>query len=108
MKYRKIIAIFNIDKLEDVEKRLQEIGVRGLSVSKVKGYGEYADFYSSDWMTTHARIEIFTARNRVKPVVQALMAAAHTGVSGDGIVAVSSVEKLFRIRTQAEIRISEI
>ena len=100
MKYRKITAIFNIDKLEAVETRLQELGVSGLSVTKVKGYGEYANFYSRDWMTQNARIEIFTVRNRVDAIVQAIMKVAHTGLSGDGLVAVLPVEQVYRIRTQ--------
>lgn len=108
MEFRKIIAIFNIEKLEDVEKQLQEIGLSGLSVTKVKGYGEYADFFSRDWMTTHARIEIFTLQEHVKDIVQTIMATAHTGISGDGIVAVSPVEQVYRIRTQSEVQADEI
>lgn len=55
MEFSKITAIVRTTKLEEVEKRLQEIGVSGLSVSRVKGYGEYANFYSRDWMVTGSR-----------------------------------------------------
>ncbi|VAW89510.1 hypothetical protein MNBD_GAMMA17-635, partial [hydrothermal vent metagenome] len=59
MDYRKITAIIRRDVLEKVEQKLQAMGVQGISVTRVKGYGEYADFYSRDWMVSHARIEIF-------------------------------------------------
>ena len=100
MKYQKVTAIFNIFKLEDVEKRLQDLRVCGLSVTKVKGYGEYMDFYSHDWMTAHVRIEIFTLPEKVAAVVNAIIETAHTGISGDGMVAVSPVEQIYRIRTK--------
>ena len=108
MNYRKVSAIIRRDVLEKVEHKLQSIGVRGISVTKVKGYGEYADFYSSDWLVSHARIEIFTSESQAEPIAQAIMQSAHVGVEGDGIVAILPVEKLYRIRTQSEVAANEI
>ena len=102
MQYRKVTAIIRMDVLEKVERKLQEIGVNGISVSEVKGYGEYADFYARDWMVSHARIEIFTHESRADTIAQAIMETAHVGLEGDGIVAVLPVAKLYRIRTKAE------
>jgi len=76
--------------------------VQGISVTRVKGYGEYADFYARDWMITYARIEIFTTEERAESIARAIMETAHVGLSGDGIVAVLPVEKLYRIRTKSE------
>ena len=97
--FRKVVAIVRTMALESVEKRLQAVGVPGVSVTKVKGYGEYADFYRADWMTEHARIEIFLHRTKVKEVVRAVIAAARTGESGDGLVVTIPVESIHRIRT---------
>lgn len=108
MKYRKITAIIRSDVLEKVEKKLQEIGVQGISVTKVKGYGEYADFYSKDWMVSHARIEIFTHESQADSIAQDIMETAQLGFEGDGIVAVLPVEKLYRIRTRTEAKVDEI
>ncbi len=99
MSFRKITAIVRPDSLEKVVKTLKELGLPGVSVSQVKGYGEYADFYAKDWMVTHARIEIFIDLERAESVAQAIMQAAHTGIEGDGIVAISPVEEIFHIRT---------
>lgn len=108
MEFRKVTAIIQQDTLEKVENRLREIGVRGISTTKVKGYGEYANFYTSDWVTTHSRIEIFTDKSRVEEIVTTIMDVAHTGISGDGIVAVLPVETVYRIRTRAEITADEL
>lgn len=101
MEYSKIVAIIRTVKLEEVEKRLQEIGISGISVSQVKGYGEYQNFFSRDWMVSHARIEIFCYESRVDEIVQAIMGTAHSGSPGDGIVAVIPVKQVFRIRTRS-------
>jgi nitrogen regulatory protein P-II 1 len=100
---RKIIVIVRNQALEKVEGRLIDMRVKGISVSKVKGYGEYANFFNPDWMVTHSRIEIFTEEGRADEIVTAIMEVAHTGMAGDGIVAVVPVQKVYRIRNKSEI-----
>lgn len=99
MELSKITAIIRVSRLETVEKRLQELRVPGISVTKVKGYGEYANFFSRDWMTEHARIEIFLTRDLAYEIAHAILAAAHTGTAGDGLVVVLPVEAVYRIRS---------
>ena len=102
MEWRKVVAIVRPTVLDKVEERLKELGVKGLTVTKVKGYGEYANFYKENWLVDGARIEIFIARSGVDAVVDAILDVAHVGTPGDGIVAVLPVERLLRIRTKAE------
>lgn len=102
--YCEVIAIVRGESLENVERRLQQLGVTGVTVTNVKGYGEYANFYSRDCMTEHARIEIFTSGTRAKNIVQGIIEAAYSGLAGDGIVAVRPVNKIYRIRQRAEVR----
>jgi len=104
----KVTSIIRCEVLEKVELRLRELGVHGYSVMQVKGCGEYTDFYSIDCMTTHARIEIFMSAKRAEVIAQAIMDTAHTGLEGDGIVAVLPVYKVFRIRKRAEIQPDEL
>ncbi len=108
MKLRKIIAIVQNQVLEKVEGRLIDLRVKGISVTKVKGYGEFANFFNPDWLVTHSRIEIFTEEARTDDIASAIMEVAHTGMEGDGIVAIIPVEKLYRIRTKTEISPQEI
>ena len=102
MELRKVTAIIRSRSLKQVEERLQAMNVKGMSVSNVRGYGEYANFFTHDWQVTHSRIEIFTEKSNAERIVHAIMESAHTGMSGDGIIAILPVEKLFRIRTRAE------
>jgi len=108
MDYCKVTAIFRSEVLDKVEQRLQELGVPGISVTRVTGYGEYADFYNRDGLTRHVRVEIFTAAERAEPIAQAIMAAAHSGMAGDGLVAVLPVARLYRIRQHAEVAPKEL
>ncbi len=96
---RKVTAIVRMGRLERVERRLQDLLIPGITVTKVKGYGEYEDFFARDWMTEHVRIEIFLRRERAQEIALAIVDAAHTGVPGDGIVVVLPVESIYRIRS---------
>ena len=108
MELRKVTAVIRSRMLKQVEERLQEMKVKGLSVSNVKGFGEYENFFTHDWNITHSRIEIFTEKTNAEKIALAIMETAHTGMSGDGFIAILPVEKLFRIRTRSEARIDEM
>ena len=99
MQFRKITAIIRAERMNVVEDRLKTIGVPGVSLTRVKGYGEYAEYFSSDWCVAHARIEIFVHQSRVEGIIETIMDGARTGVAGDGIIAVLPVEHLYHIRT---------
>ena len=96
---RKVTAIIRVSALEQVERRLQELGVPGVTVTKVKGYGEYANFFARDWLVEHVRIEIFLTRERAAEIARAIAAVARTGFAGDGIVVVLPVEAVYHVRT---------
>jgi nitrogen regulatory protein PII len=69
-------------------------------VSTVKGYGEYANFFSHDWMVHHVRIEMFTGDGDAARSTGVLSEAARSGVKGDGIIAVGPVDSLVHIRSR--------
>ncbi len=100
MDFSKITAVIRPDKLEAVEKKLLKLGVPGVSISKGKGFGDYANFFSRDWTTTHVRIEVFIGKHRADEIAEAIMNVAHTGIEGDGLVAVSPVEDIYHIRSK--------
>lgn len=99
MEWKRIVAIIRKTTLETVEQRLRQIGVRGITVSPVKGYGEYANLCKNDWLVSNARIEIYAESAAVDAIVAALLETAQSGSEGDGLVAVMPVERLYRIRT---------
>ncbi len=101
MQLRKVTAIVRSALIESIEQQLIAIGVRGITVTRVKGFGEYSDFYSRDWMSEHMRIEIFLSADRVQTVCETIMSSARTGSPGDGVLAVLPLEELYRIRDGA-------
>ena len=97
-----VIAVVRADALEAVEQKLIGIGVRGLTVVKVKGLGRHANVFSRDWLSEEAKLEIVAHEDRVDAITRAIMEAAHTGDPGDGIVTVLPVSSFHRIRTRSE------
>ncbi len=102
MQYKKVTAIVMCEKLNVLERALVEIGVSGVSITQVRGYGEYHDFYQSDMMTRHACVDIFCRASRADIIVNTIMDVAHDGQPEDGIVAVMPVDQLYRIRTKSD------
>ena len=100
MNFRKVIAIIRPERLVIVEDCLKKLALPGISVTKVKGFGEHMNFFKPDWLCQHVRIEIFINVERAEEVAIAIMDAAHTGEEGDGIVAVLPVESVYHIRTK--------
>jgi len=108
MELKRIVAIVRTAVLEQVEDRLKQIGVKGVSISRVKGYGEYANLSKADWMCTNARIEVFVQAEDADAVIDTILQTAHSGSPGDGLVALMPVERLYRIRTGAPVLPDEI
>jgi len=103
MDLKAVIAIIRRDQLERVEKGLREIGVRGINVSKVKGYGEYHNFFAADWMVESVRLEIFTRKDRVDAIMATILDTGHTGSPGDGVVVVYPIERFANIRLRSDV-----
>jgi nitrogen regulatory protein P-II 1 len=103
---KKIEAIIKPFKLDDVKDRLREIGVQGMTVSEVKGFGRTGgkkevyrgSAYVVDFVPK-VRIQIVVKDEMVKDVVEALMTVARTGHIGDGKIFVTPIEEVIRIRT---------
>jgi nitrogen regulatory protein P-II 1 len=103
---KKIEAIIKPFKLDDVKDRLFEVGVRGMTVSEVRGFGRTGgknevyrgSAYVADFVPK-VRIQCVVANEQVRPVVDAIIAAARTGQIGDGKIFVIPVGDVVRIRT---------
>jgi nitrogen regulatory protein PII len=103
---KKIEAIIKPFKLEDVKEALASIGVEGMTVTEVKGFGRqkgHTEIYRGSEYTVDflpkIKIEVVLADNLVNPAVDAIIKSAKTGKIGDGKVFVSPVENVVRIRT---------
>ena len=104
---KKIDAIIKPFKLEEVKDALSEIGIEGMTVSEVKGFGRqkgHTEIYRGSEYTVDflpkIKIELVVADNQKDAAVSAIIKAAKTGKIGDGKVFVSSIEEAVRIRTE--------
>ena len=103
---KKIEAIVKPFKLDDVKEALNEIGIQGMTISEVKGYGRQKGHkeiyrgaeYVVDFIPK-VKIEIIVDTERADQVVEAIEKAANTGKIGDGKIFVFSVEEVIRVRT---------
>lgn len=92
MEHALVIAIIRRSSLEAVEARLQNMGVRRITVSKVRGHGEYADFLSRDHLVEQVKIETFARRERALAIAQAVVESAGIASADDGLVALLPLE----------------
>jgi nitrogen regulatory protein P-II 2 len=101
-----ITAIVKPFKLDDVREALSDIGVQGITVSEVKGFGRqkgHTELYRGaeyvvDFLPK-VKIEVVVAEDIVDRIIEAISKAARTGKIGDGKIFVTSVEQAVRIRT---------
>ena len=104
---KKIEAIIKPFKLEEVKDALASVGIEGMTVSEVKGFGRqkgHTEIYRGNEYTVDflpkIKIEIVLPDNLVSGAVDAIVKAAKTGKIGDGKVFVSPMEDAIRIRTE--------
>ena len=103
---KKIEAIIKPFKLDEVREALSELGVSGLTVTDVKGFGRqkgHTELYrGAEYVVDFLpkiKIEVVITAAMLDAAVNAIIKAAHTGKIGDGKIFVTSVEQIIRIRT---------
>ena len=103
---KKIEAIIKPFKLDEVREALSEVGITGLTVTEVKGFGRqkgHTELYrGAEYVVDFLpkiKIEVVVASEHVEPAIDAIVKAARTGKIGDGKIFVMPVEQVVRIRT---------
>jgi len=106
---KKIEAIIKPFKLDDVREALAEIGINGMTVTEVKGFGRqkgHTELYrGAEYMVDFlpkVKLEVVVSAERLEDSLEAIVNAAKTGKIGDGKIFVSSIEKVIRVRTEEE------
>ncbi|MFV1995628.1 MAG: P-II family nitrogen regulator [Verrucomicrobiales bacterium] len=103
---KKVEAIIKPFKLEDVKEALSAVGIQGMTVTEVKGFGRqkgHTEIYRGSEYTVDflpkVKIEVVVDADRADEVTEAIVKTANTGKIGDGKVFVSPIENAIRIRT---------
>jgi nitrogen regulatory protein P-II 1 len=103
---KQVTAIIKPFKLDEVREALAEVGVNGLTVTEVKGFGRqkgHTELYrGAEYVVDFLpkiRVEMVVADAAVDSVIEAIVKAARTGKIGDGKIFVSAIEQAIRIRT---------
>jgi nitrogen regulatory protein P-II 1 len=106
---KKVEAIIKPFKLEDVKDGLAELGITGMTISEVKGYGRqqgHSELYrGAEYVVEFIpkiKLEVVVSEDEVDNVVKTIIENAKTGKIGDGKIFVSSIDKIVRIRTGEE------
>ncbi|MBW8076806.1 MAG: P-II family nitrogen regulator [Gallionella sp.] len=103
---KKIEAIIKPFKLDEVREALSELGVSGLTVTEVKGFGRqkgHTELYrGAEYVVDFLpkiKVEVVVSSELLDTAVESIIKAAHTGKIGDGKIFISSIEQVVRIRT---------
>jgi nitrogen regulatory protein P-II 1 len=106
MNMKQVTAIIKPFKLDEVREGLAELGVTGLTVTEVKGFGRqkgHTELYrGAEYVVDFLpkiKVEVVVADEHVEAVIDAIVKSAHTGKIGDGKIFVTSIEQVIRIRT---------
>ncbi|MBN2826150.1 MAG: P-II family nitrogen regulator [Campylobacterales bacterium] len=106
---KKIEAIIKPFKLEEVKEALSDLEINGMTITEVKGYGRqqgHTELYrGAEYVVDFIpklKIELIVSQEMVDSVVEKIAQSAKTGKIGDGKIFVSSLEKIYRIRTMEE------
>ena len=104
---KKIEAIIREDKLNDVKESLREIGIVGMNVFEIRGHGRQGGItlagrsgtYQVD-MLTKIQVNIILSDVNLEETIEAILKGAYTGETGDGLIFVTPIEEVIRIRTR--------
>ncbi len=101
-----VAAIIKHFKLDDVREAIAEVGIQGITVTEVKGFGRqkgHTELYrGAEYVVDFLpklKVEIAVGDDKVEQVISAIIKAAHTGSIGDGKIFISNLEQVVRIRT---------
>ena len=103
MAIKYIIAVVRESKIKTIVSSLYENKIPGISISTVRGFGEHVNVYAKDILEDNVRLEVFVSERYADKVMTLIMNGAHTGLEGDGVVAMLPVDTMYQVRNFAKI-----
>lgn len=103
MAIRRITTIVPTEFLGEFEKCLRSAGVPGMTIDNVRGFGEHANYFSSDLLRSNVRIEVYIGNDRCDEVCEAIRDFAQETHTSAGILVVESVDRLIDLNSGNEV-----
>jgi len=107
MAFKKVTAIVDSFRLTYIEQALQAHAVSGFSMYSVKGRGHYFNAFKRDGLVEHVLICVYTSDKHAKSIAQVIMSAADTGVTSEGLIAISPVDEMYWIKENKPVSENE-
>lgn len=98
MNYCKVVVIMNITDYGLIRPAILKLNVPGVTVSMVKGFGDYVNAFNEFGLSDNMKIEIYTSEQQAEEVASTFTAIANDLTEGGGIVAIEPVKQLFNVR----------
>lgn len=93
-----VTAVVRTTSLERIVKSLENTGLKGMTISEVKGIGEQVEAFRP--YAIHKKIEMIVPDEKVEDVTNIILEYAHTGLAGDGLISVCPADYMIKIRTK--------
>jgi nitrogen regulatory protein P-II 1 len=103
MTIKKITAIVNEIKLNEIEQALLAHGVKGFTVTQVRGRGSYCNNYCKDTLVSHSQIDVFSTKAHAYKIAKLIMDIADVGAYSEGLVSVMPVDDLYWVYQQTQL-----
>lgn len=112
MKIRKITAVFDEFRLEDVKNKLILHGVTGFTLFAVRGRGYYFDSFNENHLIRHIEMEVYVDANQAESIAKLIVDTAHVDADGEGLVCITPVDHLYwihdkRAATESDFKFRE-
>ena len=98
MKYSKVVAIMSITDYALVSTSIQKLDVPGITVSMVKGFGDYINEFNNFGFSDSMKIEVYTSDQHAEKIAETLSTLANEMTEGGGVIAIEPVNKLFNLK----------
>ena len=107
MSLKKITAIFDELRLNNVEDALRHHSITGYTLHKTEGRGNYVDTYNKNNLSPHIQMDIYISDKFATKVANVIINAAYTNTEDEGLVSITSVDELFWIHTKQAVQEDE-
>ncbi len=107
MAFKKVVAIFDEQRLDAVKTSLIKHGVTGFTVHEVYGRGKYFDAIDEQHLIKHIQLNIYTIAEHAEKIAKLIVETAHVNADAEGLVAIEAVDALYWIHTKLPSSVEE-